>query len=96
MTDIYTGPSGKAFWDCVAELRQKFPEIKLGRVGGADDDQFIRITEQPELYGSQVRQWVDRHPELIDELWTDFEPSWQKTGLIGPNKSTVLRGINNA
>ena len=79
------------FWPCVREIRRKFPHIKLGAVGppGPDnsgmDEEFVWITQHPKQFGETVRAWVASHAGLVDELWTDFEPAEQSTGLLPAN-----------
>eukprot|EP01052_Picozoa_sp_SAG31_P001525 SAG31_NODE_51_length_30464_cov_16.835628_12_plen_388_part_00 len=106
------GATDPGFWPCVRDLRRHFPNISIGMAGSADDDEFIHIAQHPQQFGDAIRSWVQTHEGLIDELWTDFEPSWQATGLIGPNQTDLslppceasaqtlrcqrLRGINAA
>ena len=106
------GIADPGFWPCVRQLRRHFPHIKIGAAGGGPDAQFVWVSQHPKLFGKSVAAWVESHAGLIDELWTDFEPKWQTTGLIGPNETDVslpsctasaqtprckaLRGINAA
>eukprot|EP01048_Picozoa_sp_COSAG05_P003309 COSAG05_NODE_150_length_16171_cov_64.740356_11_plen_285_part_00 len=106
------GQAHPGFWPCIRELRRQFPNISIGLAGGGDDAEFLRIAEHPEQFGRTVKAWVASHEGLIDELWTDFEPNWQTTGLIAPNQTDlhlepctpttktkrceILRGINAA
>lgn len=73
------------FWPCIREIRQKFPHIKLGAVGSGDDDEFVWAAQHPKQFGETVRAWVASHEGLVDEMWTDWEPTWEKTGLMPAN-----------
>ena len=73
------------FWPCIREIRQKFPHIKLGAVGSGDDGEFVWAAQHPKQFGEAVRVWVASHEGLVDEMWTDWEPNWDKTGLMPPN-----------
>lgn len=106
------GMKDPGFWPCVRQLRRQFPNISIGLAGGGPDPEFVRISRHPKEFGEAVRTWVQSRDGLIDELWTDFEPSWQRTGLIAPNQTDLslppctpftqsercemLRGINAA
>ena len=83
------GIADPGFWPCVRQLRRQFPHIKIGAAGGGPDDQFVWVSQHPKLFGKSVAAWVESHKGLIDELWTDFEPKWQTTGLIGPNETDL-------
>jgi hypothetical protein len=73
------------FWPCIREIRQKFPHIKLGAVGSGDDEEFVWAAQHPKQFGETVRAWVASHEGLVDEMWTDWEPTWEKTGLMPAN-----------
>jgi hypothetical protein len=106
------GMTDPGFWPCIRQIKREFPHISIGLAGGGPDDQFINISHHPKEFGETVWAWVQSHDGLIDELWTDFEPSWQGTGLLAPNASDLdmkpctpasrttrcemLRGINAA
>jgi hypothetical protein len=106
------GQHDPGFWPCIRQLKAHFPGISIGLAGGGDDTEFLRIARHPQQFGETIKAWVASHEGLIDELWTDFEPSWQAVGLIAPNQTDlhlapcapstpsrrceVLRGINAA
>jgi hypothetical protein len=78
------------FWPCIRQIKRTFPNISIGLAGGGPDEQFINISHHPKEFGDTVRAWVESRDGLIDELWTDFEPSWQGTGLLAPNASDLV------
>ena len=59
---------------CVAQLREKFPHVRVGLCGAvADDSALSTAASQPAAYVSALQNFTAGVGFHVDEIWTDME-----------------------